>query len=147
MTGTLTLVVAGLLIPGDTPKDDPVKQELDKLQGTWVIVANTKEGKETPETLRASKRYTIKGDHYSVGFKGAEKPLLEMRLKLDPTSAPKTIDMILIKTDTVVLKGIYELDGDTLKVCMPVGDADRPKELKSEAGSKSGIITYKRVKE
>jgi uncharacterized protein (TIGR03067 family) len=147
MTATLALVVAGFLIPGDAPKDDPVKQELDKLQGAWVIVANTQEGKETPETLRASKRYTIKGDHYSVAFKGAEKPMLEFRIKLDPSSKPKTIDLIGIKTDAVFLRGIYELDGDTLRLCFPVGDADRPKELKSEAGSRSGIITYKRVKE
>lgn len=147
MFGTLVLIAASLLLSGDAPKEDPIKQELDKLQGTWVIVANTQEGKEAPESLRESKRYTIKGDHYSVFFKGAEKPLLEFRIKLDPTSKPKTIDIIGLKTDAVLLAGLYELDGDTLKICVPVGSGDRPKAFKSEAGSKSGIIVYKRVKE
>jgi uncharacterized protein (TIGR03067 family) len=147
MIGIHTLIAAGLLLSGETLKEDLVKQELDKLQGTWVIVANTKEGKESPESLRESKRYTIKGDHYSVSFKGAEKRLLEFRIKLDPESKPKTIDLIGLKTDTVLLAGLYELDGDTLKICVPVGSSDRPKALKSEAGSKSGIIVYRRVKE
>ncbi len=147
MTGTLTLVVAGFLLASDTPKDDPVKQELDKLQGTWVIVDNTQEGKNTPESLREIKRYTIKGDHYAVSFKGAAKPLLEFRIKVDPTSKPKTIDMIGLKTDTVLLAGLYQLDGDTLKICTSIGDGERPKAIKSEPGSKSGVIVYKRVKE
>lgn len=147
MTGTLALIAANLLLSGDAPKEDPVKQELEKLQGAWIIVANTQEGKETPESLRERKRYTIKRDHYSVSFKGAEKPLLEFRIKLDPTSKPKTIDMVGLKTDKVLLAGLYELDGDTLTICVPVGTGDRPRSIKSDAGSKSGIIVYKRVKE
>jgi uncharacterized protein (TIGR03067 family) len=146
MTGRLALLVTGFLLSGEAPTPDAVKQELKKLQGTWVIVDNTTEGKQTPELLRESKRYTIKGDHYSVSFKGAERPLLEFRLRVDPTKKPKTIDMIGLKTGQVLLTGLYELEGDTWKICLPVGNAARPKAIKSEPGSKSGIIVYKRVK-
>jgi uncharacterized protein (TIGR03067 family) len=147
MTGTLTLLVTGFLLSAEAPKADAVKQELKKLQGTWVIVDNTQEGKQTPELLRERKRYTIKGDRYAVSFKGAERPLLEFRIRVDPTKKPKPIDLIGLKTDQVIGAGLYELDGDTLKICLPVGTRDRPKAIKSAPGSKSGIIVYKRVKD
>jgi len=147
MTLTLSIFLASAFLPSHGPEEDPAGKDLNKLQGTWVIEAITQEGKDTPETLREIKRYTIKGDQWRVSFKGAEKPLFELRIKMDPRSKPKTIDYIGQKTDTVIMRAIYELEGDTLKVCFPVGAGDRPKEFKSEAGSKSGIILYKRVKE
>jgi len=43
------------------------------------------------------------------------------------------------------LKGIYTLDGDTLKICL-TEKGDRPKEFKLDADSKAALMTLKRDK-
>jgi len=42
--------------------------------------------------------------------------------------------------------GIYELDGDTLRVCFVPQGEQRPTEFVSKPGTKVTIIEYKRVK-
>jgi uncharacterized protein (TIGR03067 family) len=42
---------------------------------------------------------------------------------------------------------IYELDGDTLKVCYDLSGKERPKALKTESGTMTFLVIYKRVKE
>src|ERR1700722_10307952 len=126
MSIALTVLFAGMLTLDEAPRQAAVQMELNRLRGSWVIQANSQEGKETPESLREVKRYTFEDNRYRVTFKGAERPLLEFRMKLDPTRTPKTIDLITMKSNTVVAAGIYELQGDTLKVCVPVRTGDRP---------------------
>ena len=48
----------------------------------------------------------------------------------------------IIKEDGSV--GIYEIDGDMLKVCFVSADKERPKEFKTEAASDASIHTYKK---
>ena len=42
---------------------------------------------------------------------------------------------------------IYELDGDTFRVCIAAVGKDRPSEFKAEADSQQTLIVYERVKE
>ena len=42
---------------------------------------------------------------------------------------------------------IYELDGDTLRICYDLSGAKRPAEFKSVAGTKLYLVTYGRKKE
>jgi hypothetical protein len=46
---------------------------------------------------------------------------------------------------TVIL-GIYEISGDTLKVCFDPEGKKRPTEFKTAAGSQTTLAVYKRVK-
>lgn len=71
--------------------------------------------------------------------------------KLDPTKKPKTIDMTFpaaldAKEDQKVL-GIYELEGDTLRLCYGPDRGKRPTELNSKAGSKRSVIVFKRTQD
>ena len=43
--------------------------------------------------------------------------------------------------------GIYELDGDTLKVCYAIDGGKRPAEFKAKPGSKHVLIVFKRLKD
>jgi uncharacterized protein (TIGR03067 family) len=64
--------------------------------------------------------------------------------KLDPTAKVKAIDLI---ENGRAMPGIYELDGDTLKLCIAEGQGGvRPEEFKSD-GKRLAVITLKRVKE
>lgn len=42
---------------------------------------------------------------------------------------------------------IYELQGDTLRICYDLSGAKRPTEFKSVAGTKLYLVTYARKRE
>ena len=69
-------------------------------------------------------------------------------LKLDETAKPKAMDAT--KTEGLeagkVLKAIYELSGDTLRVCYAFDGETRPTAFATEDGSAWVLITYKREK-
>ncbi len=146
MLSQLMLVsAAGLLLGADAPKDEAVKQELQKLKGEWEMTAMTFDGQEAPEqTLKAFRR-KIDGNKYTVDIdKDGNNSKVEGTLTLDPTKKPKTVD---IETDdgTKVL-GIYELEGDTHKICLAPAGQDRPKDFTAPEGSRRTRIVWKRVK-
>jgi uncharacterized protein (TIGR03067 family) len=141
------LSVFGSLASAEQPQKDAVKKEVDHLQGTWVPESSNTEGKETPKAELQVLRLTVKGDRWLLSLKGG-KPFVEPTFKVDPTAKPKTLDVVsATQKGKILLRAIYELEGDMLKLCYAIGDAERPKEFKSEARSKSGITVYKRVKE
>ena len=41
---------------------------------------------------------------------------------------------------------IYEIDGDTLRICYDLSEKASPKELKTAQGTKLYLVTYKRKK-
>jgi hypothetical protein len=41
---------------------------------------------------------------------------------------------------------IYEIRGDTMKICYDLGGKSRPKEFKSPADSQMFLVTYKKDK-
>jgi uncharacterized protein (TIGR03067 family) len=74
-------------------------------------------------------------------------------LHLDATTKPKTFDFEHNSKDPKKVekgfKGIYEIDGDTLKVCVAIGSnaKERPKTFESNEGSGTTLTILKRVKE
>src|SRR4051812_10984809 len=113
----------------ESPQDD-----LAKFQGTWVAVAFDKEGKQTPEEHLGAVRLVIEGDRYRYtepagGFEG--------RYRLDPTKRPREIDSIPTTGEHrgMVAPGIYEIDGETHRVCFaPPGSEARPTALAENPG-------------
>ena len=57
--------------------------------------------------------------------------------QLDPTKVPKQIDVTVTTGDgtTFTSQSIYELEGDTYKVCASFKSGERPTELRSQPGS------------
>ena len=44
------------------------------------------------------------------------------------------------------MTGIYEIKGDTMRVCFAGGGKDRPTEFRTKEGSMEMLVTYKRIK-
>src|SRR5262249_7791608 len=68
---------------------------------------------------------------------------------IDPTTKPPTLDLTPQGGGDKgrTLRGIYQLDGDTLKVCLAHPDAkERPKELASTKDPKTALMVLKREK-
>jgi uncharacterized protein (TIGR03067 family) len=118
-------LVAVLIVGADEPKD-----ETGKLQGTWAVVSA--DGIDAPEEAIKRLKVIIRRETIQImvpekdnenAFREKEKATF----KLDPSKKPKAIDMTKDPKGPIV-RGIYELDGDTLKLVWR-NDGPRPTEI------------------
>jgi uncharacterized protein (TIGR03067 family) len=135
----LIVLVAGLLLAADDAKKD-----VQKFQGEWTLVSAKRDGQDIPEEMIKGIKRTIKGDDYSVTRDG--ETLLKGKFKVDPSKKPKTIDLTFKDQSgaEVTALGVYDLDGDNLKICYSNPGKDRPKDFVSETGITLGV--WKRAK-
>ncbi len=123
-----------------------VGKELKKFQGAWTVELVEAGGMEVPIALFKGMTVTFEGDKYTV--KIGDQVIQAATQKLDPSKSPKTHDGTVAEgpnKGTVIL-GIYEISGDTLKVCFDPEGKKRPTEFKTAAGSQTTLAVYKRVK-
>jgi uncharacterized protein (TIGR03067 family) len=140
-----------LLLGADTQKDDAVKTETNKLQGTWRVVEAERDGVKAPGDETKKITLVIKGDKLTAKrTENAGKPEeknYEMSFTLDPTKNPKWIDVTYTdgerKGESSL--GIYELKDDSLKICMSRGTT-RPMEFETKAESQRHMMVLKREK-
>jgi uncharacterized protein (TIGR03067 family) len=93
------------------------KDELKKLEGTWEIVLLEGGGKEVPKGKGAPEKLTIK-DGKMTGFGP------EIRLSTDATKKPKWLSMTFTREGKdATVNAIYELNGEELKICLPLAPA------------------------
>jgi uncharacterized protein (TIGR03067 family) len=103
--------------------------DVEKIQGRWKAVRVAVNGEELRDG-GSTMSFTRNGwdlDCKIVGGPANDK--LPAMFQLDPTQTPKAIDFIFNANQMCV--GIYELQGDTLKICFPFGSADRPVDFTS----------------
>ena len=111
----------------------------EKIQGTWALASGERGGKALPDEVTKHVKLVFAGN--KITTKNKERQT-EATFKLDPKKVPKEIDLDM---DGSIGKGIYQLDGDTLKIAHgEVGDA-RPKEF-PKMGSGLTVLVLKREK-
>jgi RNA polymerase sigma-70 factor (ECF subfamily) len=125
--------------------DDKPKADNDKLDGSWVAESREHGGKKMSEELVRKCKVVISGDKITlVGLtNGSKEDGIEGTFKLDPAGKPKAIDIRF--PDWVDVVGIYELDGDSLKLCIVESAGNnRPTEFKGTG--KRFLMVLKRSK-
>jgi uncharacterized protein (TIGR03067 family) len=147
ITGLLVgLGSAGALGSG---QDDAFKKELKALAGTWRPVFSETDGNKAPEERLKESSMTRDETGKVIGRRG-DMIVLEARVKqIDASKKPKTIDNEVTAGDQKgkTIQGIYEIDGDTLRVCVVLpGRGERPTEFSGRAGSGCNLTVYKREK-
>jgi RNA polymerase sigma factor (sigma-70 family) len=125
-------------------KDDKPKGDKDAIQGTWKATAFEEDGKDAFDTTEGKRfreaTFTITAD--KIVIKSGDD-VLEMSYQLDPAAKPKAIDLDNQKGKT--FKGVYSLDGDSLKICAPSDpEGNRPTEVATKEGSGSKLLVLKR---
>ena len=135
------LALAGLLLAPGASGGAP-KGEAERMPGTWKVVSAEDSGRKTPEELIRDLKWTITKDAitYKVGSKTTR-----WTYKLDPAKKPKWIDLVEGERTRLA---IYELDGDTLRVCFAEGSSkERPTAFESKPNSPNDVlIVLKREK-
>ena len=116
------------------------------VQGDWKPAKAELAGQ--PMTDAVLKSISLKLDHgkYEV-FVGVAPD--RGTYTLDATSKPKGITITGTEgpNQGKTYPAIYELKGDTLRICYDLSGAKRPAEFKSVAGTKLYLVTYNRKKE
>ena len=137
------LLLPALLVAAPVPKDKEKPKDDDAILGTWVIDQFDAGGDKTPPQVNEIKFvFAEKGKFTMVN---GPKERGEGTFKIDPTAKVKTMDVSL---DGKTMLAIYELDGDTLKMCIPDRpDSPRPEAFVANGKDRVAVVTFKRVKE
>jgi uncharacterized protein (TIGR03067 family) len=148
----LTLLTVGLFVgtlhAADDKKDDQKAKDKEAIVGEWKLESlDPGVGQPIRFDTLVNERQTFRknGKVTRTRPDGTEQ---EDAFELDPDAKVKTID---ITAGDVIIPGLYELDGDTLRLCFPSlpskgGKLTRPKAFKAD-GEGVVILTWKRVKD
>jgi uncharacterized protein (TIGR03067 family) len=144
---TLKLLVALALVLSVTSavwSDDA--KEIEAMQGTWLPTTAELGGQKFPDEVRKSIKLVLKGDQYTVtvGTEGNDRGTV----KVNSSAKPKAMD--ITGTDGPnkgkTFPCIYELTGDTLKVCYDLSGKARPADFSTKPGTQLYLVTYQRQK-
>ena len=125
----------------------PAKEAQSKLQGTWSATSAEQDGAAAGDVV--GHKLSFEGNRFQIRPKDG-KLLYEGTFRLDPSAKPAAIDFEHSKgaLKGKVWKGIYALDGDTLKECdnAPNVNKGRPAAFEAKTGSGYVCITFRRAK-
>ena len=154
-----TILVVSVLGCSQSGKDSSKSNsDAERIQGEWLLESASDRG----ETLSGDKlgpmkdaKFVFTSTTVTVKGEGDDKP---SKYTIDASKDPKEIDIVEEKktpgsgsssasTREETVKGIYVLDGDTLKICTARNPEDaRPKELTSTKENKNMLLVMKRSK-
>ena len=130
---------------GGGDKEAAIQEEVGRFEGSWRFDSMEAEGKAVPVDGFKGIRLVLKGDRFTMVEPNAT---YRGTYRVDPTSRPKTIDVMFTEGPEKGKSscGIYELDGDTYKVCIGLTGKPRPTEFASKPGSGHVLEVLKRDK-
>lgn len=119
-------------------------KDLKHLQGAWAVKSLKVEGQAMAAETLAEARIAVEGNRFSSTGMGV---VYEGTLEMDPSASPARIDM---KFDAGPEKGntnlgIYELNGDSWKLCLATRGTVRPARFAAPAGSGFALETLVRA--
>jgi uncharacterized protein (TIGR03067 family) len=115
------------------------------LKDTWKPTEGKHAGEPLSKDLIDSITLTLTDGMYQVKVAGLDE---SGTVKIDATKTPKTMDIVATEGKNKGRKvlAIYDLTGDTLKVCYDVQGGPRPVGFESTAENKMLLVIYKRKK-
>jgi uncharacterized protein (TIGR03067 family) len=119
---------------------DATDDELAKMKGTWTLTAGERGGKPAPPDKIQEFKIAIEGKKITITVSGKSH---SGTFAIDPGKKPKHFDLTL---DAKTGLGIYELDGDTLKLLYDEPLKERPTEMKTKEGTRQTLMILKRDK-
>ncbi len=132
----------------DAGQETPLQKEWKRLEGTWKPVAYESDGEKVEgeafqKSEIAGRVLTIEEGKYRLTSK--DGPPYEAKLTINPTAKPKRMELtVTLDGKTQVGRSIYELDGDTLRICTNFENAQVPPKGFTAKGSY--VMVYKRKK-
>jgi uncharacterized protein (TIGR03067 family) len=139
------VLVSGLLV--GTGNDEVTKKEYARFEGTWSFALVEVEGVKQPEAPFETHKIIIEKDGRFIVVQGPR--ITRGVFKVDPSKSPKHFDVTVTDPSgkSLTLLAIYELEGDTYRVCSSIRSKERPTALVSKPGSGTLLQVLKREKQ
>jgi len=136
----LFLLSIGFLVL--TPvKTESAEGDWKTIEGTWIPVAFEVGGVKLPEETFKDTKLVMTDGHYTYqNDRGT--------YKLITSETPRGMDVTGIEgpNQGKTFPAIYQLTGDTLRICYDLAGKTRPTEFATRAGTRQFLASYKRAK-
>jgi uncharacterized protein (TIGR03067 family) len=144
-----SLLVALALAVGAPATKDPPKKEAPSVVGEWAGEKAVQGGQERP-VPPGGVSITFTADGKFLVREGKREKPEEGTYKVDTKANPAQIDIMPPedKAERGNVRGIFKIEGDTLTLCFAGSkdDGERPTKFESPEGSRTMVMTLKRVK-
>ena len=146
----MALVQAASAVPPDAPTTEDSGElsqseaELVRYAGTWRVVSIEANGETNSDDNRTILVENRPDGSWALTVDGRE--IASGTNKLDPLAVPKEIDIEITAGDGsgTILRGIYDIDDDSRRLCFRGGNGWRPREFSATAGSDSVLVIFER---
>lgn len=134
---TVVALGAGGLFQTSRGADDDFQK---KLQGTWKFVSHVFGDKAQSKEELANQTITFSGDKWTIRKDG--KVISGGTHKFDSSKTPGQVDAAVTEGDDKgnTMLGIYELKGDTFRVCFDPKGKKRPTDFASKEGRMTAVV-------
>lgn len=140
----LCLLACAAMSAGDdaVKTDDAVKKELEQLKGAWKLIKLEAAGVASNPKFMEKLTFTIGDDTFTLSDGELNSTT---KFTLNVTAAPKHVDITPQEgpQKDKPVPGIYELNGDVLKICF-ARDGQRPAAFATKAGDASVLMEMKK---
>jgi uncharacterized protein (TIGR03067 family) len=129
-----------------SPVELAVQKEVGRMQGTWQVVSLNQEGETQPLAGPLAKlQIIVRGDSRTA--RSGEVVYAQARYRIDPWAEPPAIDVLITQGASrgQTMLGVYELDGDQMRVCLAPHGGRRPRDFAPKAGSGHVLQQLKRA--
>jgi uncharacterized protein (TIGR03067 family) len=137
------LIFTCFLFLGAGDQEAKKPDDADKFQGHWTVISYEEEGVCLPDNV--TKTWTFAFEGKGIASSCAARPSWKDSgtIRVDSTPSPKSID-ISWKTVQGTILGVYEFEGEKLRICF--GGPDRPRPLRFASEFKGGTCQIVLVK-
>jgi uncharacterized protein (TIGR03067 family) len=147
MIGKLLLLLSVGYLAFAPLKSHKAEDDWKIIEDTWIPVTAELAGQKLPDTsfrdvkgarlILAAGRYTYENDEGTYKLIPTQKPKAPKAMDITGTAGPNKGKTLL---------AIYELAGDTLRICYDLEGKSRPEEFTTHTGTHQFLVIYKRAK-
>jgi uncharacterized protein (TIGR03067 family) len=141
----LVLGISLTALAAEEPADQKATDDQKALQGEWIPAKAELAGQPMPEAVLKTISLKLNKNEYEALVAGKSD---KGTWAIDPGAKPKGMTVKGVKGPNAgkTFPAIYEVDGDTLRICYDLAGKKRPTEFKTKADTKLYLVTYKRKK-
>jgi len=143
----LVVLLTILAVVSFAPRDEGREENEDgkAIQGTWLPLTAELAGREFPPAVRNSIKLVLEGERYTVTV---GDQIDEGTITLDPSKNPKAMTITGTRgpNEGKTFLAIYELSGDSLRICYDLSGKAYPGEFKTKSGTQLYLVDYRRRK-
>jgi uncharacterized protein (TIGR03067 family) len=144
MIGKLLLLLSISYFAFTPLKNHMAEEEWKMIEGTWIPVTAELGGQKLPDEYIKDTKLILSAGRYTYTID-------QGTYKLIPTKEPKELKAMDVTGVEGPNKGktllaIYELAGDTLRICYDLDGKLRPDAFMTRAGTQQLLVIYKRAK-